>query len=95
MANSARVTIRIPENLAQYCDGQRTVSLAVVTASDAIVQLVVRFPSAGPRLLEEDGRLRGHLMMLCNDQAVAADEMAARELVEGDELALLFLAGGG
>ena len=89
------VTIRLPESLAKYCDGQRTVPLAARTMAGAIDRLVARYPEAGPRLLEEDGRLRVHLMVLCNDQAVAADAMAERELVEGDELALLFLAGGG
>ena len=45
--------------------------------------------------MEEDGRVRGHLMVLCNDRAVAVDTMATRKLVDGDELAVLFLAGGG
>ena len=34
-------------------------------------------------------------MVLCNDRAVAADTMATQNLVAGDELAVLFLAGGG
>jgi len=34
-------------------------------------------------------------MVLCNDRAVAVDTMATRKLVDGDELAVLFLAGGG
>ena len=36
-----------------------------------------------------------HLMLLCNDRAVSAEDLAGRELVEGDELAMVFLAGGG
>ena len=93
--NGEKVTVRLPESLAKYCDGQRTVSLSAETLAGAIDRLVARYPAAGPRLLDEDGRLRAHLMVLCNDRAVAADEMVERELVAGDELALLFLADGG
>ncbi len=89
------VTIRLPEGLAKYCDGQRTVELAVASVSGALDELVERFPAVGSRLMEEDGTVRGHLMVLCNDRAVAADTMATRNLVAGDELAVLFLAGGG
>jgi len=89
------VTIRLPEGLAKYCDNRRTVPLTAQSVAGAIDCLVSMYPAAGPRVFGEDGRLRVHLMVLCNDQAVAADEMLSRELSEGDELALLFLAGGG
>ncbi len=89
------VTIRLPDGLAKYCDGQRTVELAVTSVAGALDELVQRFPAVGSRLMEEDGRVRGHLMVLCNDRAVAVDTMATRKLVDGDELAVLFLAGGG
>ena len=89
------VRIRLPEGLAKYCEGERTLSVKAGTMSVAIEGLVSRFPAVGPRLLDADGRLKVHLMLLCNDRAVAAEEVSVRELVEGDELALVFLAGGG
>jgi len=89
------VRIRLPEGLAKYCQGERSVSVSAETVSVAIEGLVSRFPAVGPRLLDADGRLKVHLMLLCNDRAVTSEEMAGRELVEGDELALVFLAGGG
>ena len=89
------VRIRLPEGLAKYCEGERTVSVKAATMSVALEGLVSLHPSVGPRLLDAEGRLTVHLMLLCNDRAVSAEDLAGRELVEGDELAMVFLAGGG
>ena len=89
------VTIRLPESLAKYCGGRRDQQVGVGTVAAAIDELVDSFPDIGSRVLDESGRLRVHLMVLCNDRAVAVDTMATRNLVAGDELAVLFLAGGG
>ena len=89
------VTIRLPESLAKYCGGRRDQQVGVGTVAAAIDELVDSFPDIGSRVLDESGRLRGHLMVLCNDRAVRPGDFETQELVDGDELSLLFLAGGG
>ncbi|HCC99358.1 MAG TPA: hypothetical protein DER64_02430 [Planctomycetaceae bacterium] len=89
------ITIRLPESLAKYCGGQRDQEVEVGTVAAAIDELVSSFPDVGSRVLDESGRLRVHLMVLCNDRAVRPDDFETRGLVDGDELSLLFLAGGG
>ena len=89
------VTIRLPESLAKYCGGRRDQQVGVGTVAAAIDELVDSFPDIGSRVLAESGRLRVHLMVLCNDRAVRPGDFETQELVDGDELSLLFLAGGG
>ena len=89
------VTIRLPESLAKYCGGRRDQQVGVGTVGAASEELVDSFPDIGSRLLDESGRLRVHLMVLCNDRAVRPGDFETQELVDGDELSLLFLAGGG
>ena len=89
------VTIRLPESLAKYCGGQRDQQVAVGTVAASIDELVASFPDVGSRVLDESGRLRVHLMVLCNDRAVRPGDFETQELVDGDELSLVVLAGGG
>ena len=89
------VTIRLPESLAKYCGGRRDQQVGVGTVAGAIDEFVDSFPDIGARVLDESGRLRVHLMVLCNDRAVRPGDFETQELVDGDELSLLFLAGGG
>jgi hypothetical protein len=89
------VTIRLPEGLGKYCDGERRVSVSATTLGGALAELVSRYPSVGSRLFDSAGQLHVHLMVLCNERAVPGSELSSRELVEGDEIGLVFLAGGG
>ena len=89
------VTNRLPERMAKYCGGRRDQQVGVGTVAAASDELVDSFPDIGSRVLDESGRLRVHLMVLCNDRAVRPGDFETQELVDGDELSLLFLAGGG
>ncbi len=87
--------LRIPAGLAEDCEGNREIEITAETVADAIAKLVARWPRLRDRILDADGALKAHLLVLCNDRAVHADQQVAREVSADDELAIVFLAGGG
>ena len=73
------------------------VDLKGATASDLVAHLVARFgPPARRMLLDEDGRLDLTIQVMVNDEGfLPRDEFATRELIDGDRVRLMLLAGGG
>jgi len=88
------ITVLIPDSLARFCDGQRSIEADGTSLAGVMADLVARYPELETRLLDQ-GRLRSHLMVFHNGNSVPRDMIADLGLADGDELSLVFLAGGG
>ena len=71
--------------------------LTAATTADLIDRLVARCgPKARQVLLDADGRLDLTIQVMVNDEEfLPRDELATRELRDGDRVRLMLLAGGG
>ena len=71
--------------------------LKVGTPADLIDRLVARFgPKARQMLLDADGCLDVTIQVMVNEEEfLPRDELATRELKDGDRIRLMLLAGGG
>jgi sulfur carrier protein ThiS len=71
--------------------------LTAATTADLIDRLVARCgPKARQVLLDADGRLDLTIQVMVNDEGfLPRDELAPRELKDGDLIRLMLLAGGG
>ena len=87
--------IKIPEELARYCDGSDEWQLEAATSAAAITQLVDRFPPLQERLLGRGGQLLSHLIVFHNGAVLATPVQSPAALGEDDELEIMFLASGG
>jgi sulfur carrier protein ThiS len=73
------------------------VELTAGTAADLVDRLVARFgPKARQVLLDADGCLDLTIQVMVNEEAfLPREELAKRELKDGDRVRLILLAGGG
>ena len=73
------------------------VDLKGATASDLVAHLVSRFgPKARQMLLDEEGQLDLIIQVMVNEEGfLPREELAKRELKDGDRVRLMLLAGGG
>ena len=94
-AAEATMRIKIPEELARYCDGSDEWQLQAATSAAAITQLVDRFPPLQERLLGRGGQLLSHLIVFHNGAVLATPVQSPAPLGEDDELEIMFLASGG
>ena len=71
--------------------------LAAATTADLIDRLVARFgPKARQTFLDAAGCLDMTIHVMVNDEEfLPRDELATRELRDGDRVRLMLLAGGG
>ena len=87
--------IKIPEELARYCDGATEWHMEAATSAAAIVLLVDRYPMLKERLLGRGGQLLSHLAVFHNGSLLAAPLQRPEPLDEAAELEIMFLASGG
>ena len=87
--------IKIPEELARYCDDATEWHMEAATSAAAIAQLVNRFPLLKERLLGRGDQLLSHLALFHNGSVLAAPIQRPEPLDEADELEIMFLASGG
>ena len=73
------------------------VDLKGATACDLVDHLVARFgPPARRMLLDEEGQLDLTIQVMVNEEEfLPREELAKRELKDGDRVRLMLLAGGG
>ena len=89
------IQVRIPEELARYCDGQSAPRIEGDTLGSILTNLVEQFPQAKPRLVGRDGQLLSHLVVLLNGSSVPRRGLAERCVSLKDDLEIMFLASGG
>ena len=89
----ASVVLRVPPTLAQFCAGERVLSVSGAAVDDALGDATSRHPLLRTQLLDEGGRVREHLHLFLNDTDVRRDLDTV--LREGDELTVLRAMSGG
>ena len=90
-----RVRLGIPRPLRPYCEGADSVELEGETVGALLRDLASRFPDVDLRLLDEDGRLQGHLVVIRNDEVLPREGVEAVRVEPGDALRLYTAASGG
>ena len=88
------VTVLLPRGLAKYCDGNSEQLCQPGSLDEIVDELVSRFPSLASRVRDK-GQLRSHLLLFHDGEPVSREAFGRLTLVDGQELRVVFLAGGG
>ena len=89
------IVVRVPHRLRQLTGGERVVTLVAESVSEALEQLVSRYPALRSRLREQGGRLRPSVLFFVNSDDIRTLSREQTPLSDGDELAIVLLAEGG
>ena len=84
--------VRIPTPLRSYTDQQSVVDAAGATVDDVLADLDRRFPGLRFRMVDEQGRLRQHMKVFVNEDAVRD---LATPVAETDEVTIMQALSGG
>jgi sulfur-carrier protein len=86
------VNVRIPSPLRSYTDQRAVVEAAGATVSMVLTDLDGRYPGIRFRMVDEQGRLRKHMKVFVNDEAVRDLETV---VAESDEITIMQALSGG
>lgn len=88
------VRVRLPPSLRQFWGGAREVRVEAATLADALRALGARHPGLAERVLDDAGRIRRHVHVFVNLDAVdrAPADVA---LADGDVVHVLPAVSGG
>jgi len=95
MAEGARVQVSVPYALREYTKGAENVAVKARTLAQAVAALEERFPGLAYRLLDDQGRMRRHVIVLVNEESVGHRDPASVDLSEGDTVHILPSTAGG
>jgi molybdopterin synthase sulfur carrier subunit len=90
-ADPARVNVRIPTPLRSYTAQQSVVQVDARDLTTVFAELDRQFPGIRFRVIDEQGRLRKHMKVFVNDEAVrdltttlaATDEITIMQALSG------------
>lgn len=86
------VKILIPSLLRSYTSGEKEVTVPVGTLLEALNALDEKFPGIKFRFIDEQDRVRPHMLVFVNGERV--DEMGS-DLSDGDEIFIIQSLSGG
>lgn len=86
------MNVRIPSPLRSYTEQKAVVDAAGTTVSMVLVDLDRRYPGLRFRMVDEQDRLRKHMKVFVNDEAVRDLETA---VAENDEITIMQALSGG
>ncbi len=89
------VSIFIPTLLHDCTNGQRRLRLEATTAHDALKQLFERYPLLKVHLLDKEGKLRPHLVILSEGLPIKPFEGSDIPLSQNQELHIMQAVSGG
>ncbi|HEY1499168.1 MAG TPA: MoaD/ThiS family protein [Acidobacteriaceae bacterium] len=90
------MTIEIPTPLRVYTGNQSSVDVNGVTVSDAVSELLSRFPDFRKHLYTPDGKLRSFVNLYLNDEDVRyLPEREGTQVKESDSLSIIPSIAGG
>ena len=89
------IKIRVPSTLQPLAEGQRELTDSSETVAAAIASLEQRYPGIGPKLLDDDGKLRRYINLYVNETDVRFLSGLDSELKDGDELSIVPAVAGG
>ena len=84
--------IRIPDPLRSYTDRQPAVDAHGATVAAVLADLDERYPGIRFRMVDEQNRLRKHMKVFVNDEAVRDLET---NVTERDEITIMQALSGG
>jgi len=88
------VTIRIPAPFQYLTDGRETIDAAPGNIIDLVEQLDRQYPGMGEKLAE-DGRIRGYINVLVNDDDIRYLQDENTVVHDGDEVIIIPAIAGG
>lgn len=89
------IRVALPYALLEYTRGHSTVELVAADLADAIAKLNARFPGLAYRILDDQGRLRRHVLAFVNEEGVSHVRPGEVRLREGDVVTILPSIAGG
>jgi molybdopterin synthase sulfur carrier subunit len=89
------VRIRVPGPLRRLTGGDAEVSVDGTTVSDALRDLVVRYPGFHDRLYDGEGKLRQFINIYVNDSDIRFSQGLETPVGERDELSIVPAVAGG
>jgi adenylyltransferase/sulfurtransferase len=90
------MTIEIPTPLRVYTGNQSSVSVDGTTVSDAVSDLISRYPEFKKHLYNPDGKLRSFVNLYLNDEDVRyLPEREGTQVKESDSLSIIPSIAGG
>jgi molybdopterin converting factor small subunit len=88
-------TLRIPTPLRQYTDSQSEVTVQGQTVSEALEDLVTRYPTLRQHLFTDDGELRAFVNLFLNEQDIRYLQGIQTPIQEDDRLMIIPSIAGG
>jgi molybdopterin molybdotransferase len=89
------VTVRIPKVLSKYASGLEFVEVDGSTIDEVLHAVVGEHPDLEIRLIEEDGRMHGHLSLFHEGRLIPRADHRATAVQPGDQLDVLISISGG
>ena len=84
--------VRIPDPLRSYTEQQKVVDAAGNTVGAVLADLDRRYPGIRFRMVDEQNRIRKHMKVFVNDEAVRDLETA---ITDRDEITIMQALSGG
>ncbi|MBX3733831.1 MAG: MoaD/ThiS family protein [Verrucomicrobiae bacterium] len=89
------IRLLIPPTLRRLCGGEDTLQIPARTVGDLIGQLHTRYHGVRDRLCDEQGRLRGSVLVYVNDEDIRFLQAQGTPLKPGDEVSIIPAFAGG
>jgi molybdopterin converting factor small subunit len=86
------VKVRIPDPLRSYTDQAKVVEARGATVAEVLLDLDQQYPGIRFRMVDEQQRLRRHMKVFVNDEAVRD---LTTSIDDGDELTIMQALSGG
>lgn len=89
------VTVRVPTILRTYTGGSAEVSVEGATLSEVVGALEAAYPGIGPRVLDDEGRLRRFVNVYVGDEDVRFASGLDTETPHGSTVSVIPAVAGG
>lgn len=89
------VRVSIPPTLRKLCGGEDSVRVRPGTVDSLVDQLQERYNGVRERLCDEQGRIRGSVLVFVNDEDIRFLGHQQTELRPGDEVSIIPAFAGG
>ena len=89
------ITIHIPAPLLRYSNDMEQLRVEGASIEEAFDALFVRLPALAPRLIDSEGHIWGHLILLLGTRSIDRRAWRGVRLTDGDELDIVPAIEGG
>ncbi len=89
------VTVRLPGQLRQWADGQKSVQVQSDSVAGALQDLGNQYPGVKERILDDDGQPRRFVNVYVNGDDVRLLQGSDTQISDGDEIILAPAVAGG